>query len=286
MPSDVPIAFFSYSREDSEFALRVAKDLKKNGAAIWMDKLDIRGGQLWERVVEEALTNSPTVLVILSPASVASENVMAEAAFAIDEGKKVIPVLYRDCKIPLRLRPFQYVDFRGNYDEALQTLLDSMGTERLLEKTASLDPAPVAAEQKLSGAGGSAGEPQTTSTQRSEKTALALRAAAARARGDYGVEIGSYPEGSFVYTKFSPGFTKIAIVVGILVIAFLIYLAMRHKPQSRSDKGTPPSSAMSSPSLKESSKARTTVRRAAPAKYAVWIPTTTDSGSDLLRRKA
>jgi hypothetical protein len=160
---------------------------------------------------------------------------MAEAAFAIDEGKKVIPVLYRDCKIPLRLRPFQYVDFRGNYDEALQTLLDSMGTERLLEKTASQSPVAVAAEPKPSVAERSTREQQPASTPRSEETEFALRAAAARSLGDYGVEVGSYPQGSFVYTKFSPGFMKIAIVVGILVIAFLIYLAVRHKSQGSQD---------------------------------------------------
>jgi hypothetical protein len=37
--ADAPTAFFSYSREDLEFALRLAKDLKKAGANVWMDKL-------------------------------------------------------------------------------------------------------------------------------------------------------------------------------------------------------------------------------------------------------
>ena len=55
---------------------------------------------------------------------------MAEVAFAIEEGKEVIPVLFRDCKIPFRLRPFQHVDFRGDYSEALDVLLNSVGVER------------------------------------------------------------------------------------------------------------------------------------------------------------
>jgi hypothetical protein len=33
--ADAPTAFFSYSREDSEFALRLAGDLKAAGAAVW-----------------------------------------------------------------------------------------------------------------------------------------------------------------------------------------------------------------------------------------------------------
>ncbi len=168
MPSDTPTAFFSYSREDSEFALRLARDLKKAGAKVWMDKLDIRPGQLWERKVEEALTNSPRMLVILSPSSVNSSNVMAEAAFAIDEGKEVIPVLFRDCKIPFRLRPFQHVDFRADYSEALEELLNSMGAERPPEipLVSGVPPAP---EQKREG-------PATAEVELDEVTALTRQA--------------------------------------------------------------------------------------------------------------
>jgi hypothetical protein len=71
------------------------------------------------------------MLVILSPASVNSKNVMAEVAFALDEEKEIIPVLYRECKIPFRLRPIQYVDFRReqDYPAALQELLETVGIE-------------------------------------------------------------------------------------------------------------------------------------------------------------
>ena len=65
-----------------------------------MDKLDIRPGQRWEQKAEEALDKCTRLLVILSPASVSSRNVMAEVAFALDEQKEVIPVLYRACRIP------------------------------------------------------------------------------------------------------------------------------------------------------------------------------------------
>ena len=93
-------AFFSYSREDLEFALCLAKDLKKAGASVWMDKLDIRGGQRWATAVEDALTLCPCVLVILSPSSVSSTNVLDEVTFALEEKKAVIPVFYKDCRFP------------------------------------------------------------------------------------------------------------------------------------------------------------------------------------------
>jgi hypothetical protein len=140
MATELPKAFFSYSREDLEFTLHLAKDLKKAGANVWMDKLDIRPGQLWEREVEEAVNTCPRILVILSPASVNSANVMAEVSFALDEKKEVIPVLHRDCKIPLRLRPIQYVDFRNDYSQGLQELLNTVCVEKAPERTASAHP--------------------------------------------------------------------------------------------------------------------------------------------------
>ena len=123
VPGETQTAFISYSREDSEFALRLAGDLKAAGAAVWLDQLDIAPGQRWARAVQDALNDCPRMLVILSPSSADSTNVDDEVSFALEEHKTVIPVLYRDCKIPFRLRPFQFVDFRGDYESGLNGLL-------------------------------------------------------------------------------------------------------------------------------------------------------------------
>jgi len=76
--------------------------------------------------VQEALTRCPRVLVVLSPSSVESPNVQDEVTFALEERKTVLPVLYRDCKVLLELRGFQYVDFRTDYARALQALLKTL----------------------------------------------------------------------------------------------------------------------------------------------------------------
>jgi hypothetical protein len=140
---DAPIAFFSYSREDSEFALRLANDLRAAGSAVWIDQLDIGPGERWDRVVQSALETCPSVLVILSPASVNSNNVLDEVSFALDQNKTLIPVLYRECDIPFRLRRFQHVDFRGDYDHMLQELRKCLhiGQQPALEH--ATPPAPV-----------------------------------------------------------------------------------------------------------------------------------------------
>jgi hypothetical protein len=62
-----PAAFFSYSRDDFGFALRLAEDLKAARANVWMDQLDIKPGMPWDPAVESAVTDCPQMLVILSP---------------------------------------------------------------------------------------------------------------------------------------------------------------------------------------------------------------------------
>ena len=134
MATDAPPAFFSYCRDDSHFALRLAEDLKAAGAAVWIDQLDIEPGTRWDRAVKDALANCPRMLVILSPASVDSENVLDEIDFALDKRKTIIPVLYRDCETPLRLRRIQYIDFRNDHARGVKVLLRTLGVEQRIDQ--------------------------------------------------------------------------------------------------------------------------------------------------------
>jgi hypothetical protein len=127
-PAPLPgTAFLSYCRADSTFALRLAEDLKAAGADVWIDQLDIPPGIAWDRAVEAALTKSPTVLVILSPGSSCSENVLDEVSYALQKKKRVLPILYRDCDVPLRLARLQYIDFRFDCERAKKVLLYALG---------------------------------------------------------------------------------------------------------------------------------------------------------------
>jgi hypothetical protein len=83
------------------------------------------------------------MLVILSPASVASTNVMDEVSFALEEKRTVIPVLYRDCKIPFRLRRLQHIDCRSDYNRGLSEILAILVDEQadVLKQPAAPDSA-------------------------------------------------------------------------------------------------------------------------------------------------
>jgi tetratricopeptide (TPR) repeat protein len=116
-------AFVSYARKDSDFVRRLVEDLKARGANVWLDQSDIQLGQRWDAEVERALRMCGEMLVILSPASVESRNVMDEVTFALDKGKKIIPVLHQKCEIPFRLGRLNYVDLASDYEHGLQKLL-------------------------------------------------------------------------------------------------------------------------------------------------------------------
>ena len=142
MLADAPTAFFSYSREDSEFALRLAQDLREGGASVWIDQLDIQPGEAWDSAVEQAVTRCQRMVVILSPISVKSTNVRNEIVFALDEKKIIVPVLYQDCVIPLQLRRIQYTDFRTDYARSLKILLKTLGFAEQASLTAAAASAP------------------------------------------------------------------------------------------------------------------------------------------------
>jgi hypothetical protein len=123
MPLLSTTIFVSYAREDSELALKLCGDLKIAGVNVWLDQLDIPPGKHWDRAVEEALERSKYLIVILSPSSVASDNVMDEVSYAIDEKKHIVPVIIGSCRLPLRLRRFEFIDFTGDYGSSLNKLL-------------------------------------------------------------------------------------------------------------------------------------------------------------------
>lgn len=126
MPEKTSKIFLSYSCADRDFALNLIRDLRAGGLDLRIDQRDIGTGQLWDRVVQDAIEACSVFLIVLSPDSVASENVMDEISIALDEKKKIFPVLHRACKLPMRLRRIQYADFTVGYNAGLAQLLQEL----------------------------------------------------------------------------------------------------------------------------------------------------------------
>ncbi len=125
--------FISYSRINKEFALNLALELRASGFDIWLDQLDIPTGSRWDDEVEQALEASEIFMVILTPASSTSDNVKDEIGYAIDSGKRILPILLENARVPLRLIRFQYVDFtKKSFEEGVESAKQLL--RRLIEE--------------------------------------------------------------------------------------------------------------------------------------------------------
>jgi hypothetical protein len=121
-------AFISYSRTNKEFATKLAKRLRLMGYPVWFDLFDIPTGSRWDDEVEKALWECSIFMIILTPASIGSENVKDEIGYAIDHGKRILPILLEQCEVPLRLRRFQYVDFKSkSFEEGIESAKELLG---------------------------------------------------------------------------------------------------------------------------------------------------------------
>jgi hypothetical protein len=91
--------FLSYSSSDREAARRFADSLAGEGLTVWWDA-DLRAGETFDEVIENALKAAKSVIVLWSPRSVTSRWVRAEATLA-DRRNKLVPVIIEPCDRPI-----------------------------------------------------------------------------------------------------------------------------------------------------------------------------------------
>lgn len=121
--------FVSYSSKDRPFAVGLTEELQKLGANVWIDQLGIGLGENWDNAIEEALEKSETLMLILSPTSVGSQNVQDEVSIAINTDKKFVPILIKECDLPMRWQRRQYADLIKNPEKAIGDILKFLGLE-------------------------------------------------------------------------------------------------------------------------------------------------------------
>jgi len=127
-PSDVPEqvpdkidVFISYSRHDLALACRVHRSLERAGLRVWRDTSHIAPGAKIRAEIQEALSASGTLLVLMSRNALASEWVKEEVEVFLNSRKKdrsrvFLPVFLphvADADVPPHWQLHQGVDFRG-----------------------------------------------------------------------------------------------------------------------------------------------------------------------------
>ena len=130
--------FISYSRRDTSFAEQLTQELMQNGADVWFDQLSIEAGSAWDSSIDQAIDNADTMLLLLSKASVTSENVLDEVAFALEENKTIVPVLLEPCEVPFRINRLTKYDLTKDLNFGMTSLLKALDLE-VHEDTANFE---------------------------------------------------------------------------------------------------------------------------------------------------
>ena len=135
--------FICYSRTDKEFAAHLVEDLSDYDVKVWMDVRSIPHGANWDMEVQKGLDGSDMMLVLLSPASSASQNVADEWSYFIDKNKPIVPLLLIPCEVPFRLSRRQRVDFTVDYKHGFQQLIRAIGSPDLVDPDSTTKIRPV-----------------------------------------------------------------------------------------------------------------------------------------------
>lgn len=116
--------FISYSRSDLDFVQELVDRLRRRSYRVWMDKSDIKPGSNWQEAIGTAIEASDVLVVILSEAAIASEWVGIEYDTALNKGVTVIPYVYENVDLPLRLQKKNAIFHKE--DDAFEKLVKAL----------------------------------------------------------------------------------------------------------------------------------------------------------------
>lgn len=121
--------FLSYKSQDVAWVQKLKHDLQVRGVKVWLDKDDIRPGDLFVEALESGIETSKNVVIVVTSESVNSGWVRRERARALalaSSGEThLIPILYGDTELPGFLADIEFIDFRdqSKYDQNLNKLI-------------------------------------------------------------------------------------------------------------------------------------------------------------------
>lgn len=121
--------FLSYRSTDSVWANNLREALETRGVSVWLDKKQIRPGDLFVRALEQGLNSSRAVGLVVTPESLDSGWVEEEYAramtLAAEKQVKLIPILLRGAPASGFLGSREHVDFRDHksFDQAVDRLV-------------------------------------------------------------------------------------------------------------------------------------------------------------------
>lgn len=117
--------FVSYRATKEVFAAALASRLGQEGITPFFDKWDVKAGDSIAGKIGEAFARSIACVIVLSDDFASGQWATAEMETAvtksIQEGYKVIPVLYEECHVPELLKALRYVDFSDHDPQTFES---------------------------------------------------------------------------------------------------------------------------------------------------------------------
>ncbi|MBR3307188.1 MAG: BspA family leucine-rich repeat surface protein [Lachnospiraceae bacterium] len=83
--------FISYSSKNKNVADAIVNEFEQNGIKCWYAPRDILPGQAWVSAIREGLESSAVLVLVYTPESNDSRQVMNEVALAFNAGKTIVP---------------------------------------------------------------------------------------------------------------------------------------------------------------------------------------------------
>src|SRR5436309_5034947 len=94
--------FLSYSSRDLDRVADLAARLSAAGVSVWMDRDGIHAGSAWAEEIIEAINGCRVLLLALTPAAAASDEVFREVSHASARRKCLLPVFLESTELPAR----------------------------------------------------------------------------------------------------------------------------------------------------------------------------------------
>ncbi len=101
--SAFPQIFISYSRREFYFAESLSIRLQHSGMSVWFDSQQIALGENWSQDIQSGLSESGTLVLVASQASIASPYVAKEWQYALEKGKPVHVIFFEAVDLPAEL---------------------------------------------------------------------------------------------------------------------------------------------------------------------------------------
>lgn len=123
-------AFLSYARADGgDRARRLMAALRDARREPWLDSEEMVAGTDWRKSVKQAIRDSEALILLVTPASMASNAVIMEIEEALRLRKNIIPVFGPEtskAQLPQALEALQRVDFRQDEARAFAQILTGL----------------------------------------------------------------------------------------------------------------------------------------------------------------